>query len=263
MVGVGEATVPHIKAFNNLLGINEAEFVRHTQGSFKLGIEFADWQRPGTSYVHGFGTEIGHPLGLLPFQQYWFKQALAGKARPLGAYTLNTVAAKRDRFMTSATDVPPNSPLANIAYAYHFDAALYAGFLRRYAEQRGVTRREGIVEDIRCARCAWRRARTVRHHHVFRLAAPGQRVQHVEVFAGGEQFHADLVERHRIAEPLDPLQRLAAPGHVEGEDQALVRRQRQRRATHCASSSACILAWWRAARDWVKSLLNSAGSQEP
>ncbi len=148
IVGVGEATVPHIKAFNNLLGINEAEFVRHTQGSFKLGIEFADWQRPGTSYVHGFGTEIGHPLGLLPFQQYWFKQALAGKAKPLGAYTLNTVAAKRDRFMTSATDVPPNSPLANIAYAYHFDAALYAGFLRRYAEQRGVTRREGIVEDV-------------------------------------------------------------------------------------------------------------------
>ncbi|WP_295932122.1 tryptophan halogenase family protein [uncultured Xanthomonas sp.] len=148
IVGVGEATVPHIKAFNNLLGINEAEFVRHTQGSFKLGIEFADWQRPGTSYVHGFGTEIGHPLGLLPFQQYWFKQALAGKARPLGAYTLNTVAAKRDRFMTSATDVPPSSPLANIAYAYHFDAALYAGFLRRYAEQRGVTRREGIVEEV-------------------------------------------------------------------------------------------------------------------
>ncbi|MDQ7760254.1 tryptophan 7-halogenase [Xanthomonas sontii] len=148
IVGVGEATVPHIKAFNNLLGINEAEFVRHTQGSFKLGIEFADWQRPGTSYVHGFGTEIGHPLGLLPFQQYWFKQALAGKARPLGAYTLNTVAAKRDRFMTSATDVPPNSPLANIAYAYHFDAALYAGFLRRYAEQRGVNRREGIVEEV-------------------------------------------------------------------------------------------------------------------
>jgi tryptophan halogenase len=148
IVGVGEATVPHIKAFNNLLGIDEAEFVRQTQGSFKLGIEFVDWLRPGTSYVHGFGTEIGHPLGLLPFQQYWFKLALAGKAKPLGAYTLNTVAAKRGKFMTSASDAPPTSPLANIAYAYHFDAALYAAFLRRYSEQRGVTRREGIVEDV-------------------------------------------------------------------------------------------------------------------
>ncbi|CBA14592.1 tryptophan halogenase family protein [Xanthomonas albilineans] len=147
-VGVGEATVPHIKAFNTLLGINEAEFVRDTQGSFKLGIEFVDWLRPGIAYVHGFGSEIGHRLGLLPFQQYWFKQALAGKASPLGDYTLNTVAAKRGKFMTAASDVPPNSPLANIAYAYHFDAALYAQFLRRYAEQRGVIRYEGIVEQV-------------------------------------------------------------------------------------------------------------------
>jgi tryptophan halogenase len=148
IVGVGEATVPHIKAFNNLLRIDEAEFVRKTQGSFKLGIEFVDWLRPGTSYVHGFGSEIGHPLGLLPFHQYWIKQALRGQAAPLGAYTLNTVAAKRERFMVSASDAPPNSPLANIAYAYHFDAALYARFLREYAEQCGVVRIEGIVDAV-------------------------------------------------------------------------------------------------------------------
>ncbi|MBN6152554.1 tryptophan 7-halogenase [Xanthomonas sp. AmX2] len=148
IVGVGEATVPHIKAFNNLLGINEAQFVRQTQGSFKLGIEFVDWSRLGSSYIHGFGTQIGHPLGLLPFHQYWIKQALRGKAKALGAYTLNTVAATRGKFMTSAGDVPANSPLANIAYAYHFDASLYARFLRGYAEQRGVQRIEGIVEQV-------------------------------------------------------------------------------------------------------------------
>ncbi|OLK96169.1 tryptophan halogenase, partial [Xanthomonas oryzae pv. oryzae] len=147
-VGVGEATVPHIKAFNNLLGIDEAEFVRQTQGSFKLGIEFVDWQRPGTAYMHGFGTQIGHPLGLLPFHQYWIKQHARGKAQPLGAYTLNTVAAARGKFMTSAGDVPANSPLANIAYAYHFDATQYAHFLRRYSQQRGVTRIEGLVEQV-------------------------------------------------------------------------------------------------------------------
>jgi tryptophan halogenase len=147
-IGVGEATVPHIKAFNNLLRLDEAEFVRKTQGTFKLGIEFVDWLRPGSSYIHGFGTEIGHPLGLLPFHQYWIHQALKGNAGPLGDYTLNTVAARRDRFMTSASDAPPNSPLANIAYAYHFDAALYAAFLREYSEQRGVKRIEGIVEQV-------------------------------------------------------------------------------------------------------------------
>ncbi|RZA12742.1 MAG: tryptophan halogenase, partial [Proteobacteria bacterium] len=125
IVGVGEATVPHIRAFNSLLRIDETAFVRETQGTFKLGIEFVDWRRIGESYMHGFGTEIGHPLGLLPFHQYWIKARQAGRAGDLGQYTLNTVAAMAGRFMVSATDVPPNSPLANISYAYHFDAALY------------------------------------------------------------------------------------------------------------------------------------------
>jgi tryptophan 7-halogenase len=148
IVGVGEATVPHIKAFNNLLRIDEADFVRHTQGTFKLGIEFVDWLRPGVSYIHGFGTEIGVPLGLLPFHQYWVRALRAGIAKPLGDYTLNTVASRRGKFMVSASDVPANSPLANIAYAYHFDAALYARYLRAYAERHGAKRTEGIVERV-------------------------------------------------------------------------------------------------------------------
>jgi tryptophan halogenase len=148
IVGVGEATVPHIKAFNNLLRIDEADFVRSTQGSFKLGIQFVDWGRLGDTYVHGFGTTIGPSLGLLPFHQYWIKARRAGRAKDIGAYTLNTVAAPRGKFMVSASDVPPGSPLSNIAYAYHYDAALYARYLRSYAEQRGVRRTEGIVQQV-------------------------------------------------------------------------------------------------------------------
>ena len=148
IVGVGEATVPHIKAFNNLLRIDEADFVRRTQGSFKLGIQFVDWARLGDRYIHGFGTTIGPDLGLLPFHQYWIKAWLAGRAKEIGAYTLNTSAALRDRFMVSASDAPAGSPLSNIAYAYHFDAALYAKYLRGYSEQRGVRRFEGIVEQV-------------------------------------------------------------------------------------------------------------------
>ena len=148
IIGVGEATVPHIKAFNQLLRIDEADFVRNTQGTFKLGIQFVDWLRKGDVYIHGFGTEIGHPLGVLPFHQYWIKAMRRGQARPLGAYTLNTEAAARGKFMVSATDVPANSPLANIAYAYHFDASLYARYLRTYAERQGVRRVEGIVEQV-------------------------------------------------------------------------------------------------------------------
>jgi len=146
-VGVGEATVPHLKLFNQILEIDEIEFVKQVQGTFKLGIEFVDWGRVGDRYIHGFGS-IGHDYGLLPFYQYWLKAFRAGKAADIGAYSLNTAAAPRGKFMTSATDVPANSPLANIAYAYHFDAGRYARYLRGYAESRGVRRTEGRVVDV-------------------------------------------------------------------------------------------------------------------
>ena len=77
-VGVGEATVPHIKAFNQLLRIDEAEFVRSTQGSFKLGIEFVDWLDIGERYIHGFGS-VGQNTGFIGFMHYWLKMQQAGK----------------------------------------------------------------------------------------------------------------------------------------------------------------------------------------
>jgi tryptophan halogenase len=146
-VGVGEATVPHLRAFNDSLQIDEAEFVRAVRGTFKLGIQFVDWGRIGDSYVHGFGT-IGHDYRALPFHQYWLKLHLQGKAHDIGEYSINTAAAPLGKFMSGATDLPANSPLARVAYAYHFDAGLYAAFLRRYAEARGVRRTEGEVVDV-------------------------------------------------------------------------------------------------------------------
>jgi tryptophan halogenase len=147
-IGVGEATVPHLKAFNQLLQIDEIDFVRRTQGTFKLGIQFKDWGKLGDSYIHGFGTAIGLSLGLLPFHQYWIKARQRGFASEIGDYSLNTLAAPRGKFMSSATDVAANSPLANIAYAYHFDAGLYARYLREFSEQRGVQRTEGMIARV-------------------------------------------------------------------------------------------------------------------
>ena len=144
-VGVGEATVPHLKAFNNLLEIDEIEFVKQVQGTFKLGVQFNDWARIGDSYLHGFGSSIGHDVSLLPFHQFWIKARQQGFATDIGAYSLNTAAAPQGKFMPSATDVPASSPLASIAYAYHFDAGRYAKYLRGYAEQRGVRRTEGKI----------------------------------------------------------------------------------------------------------------------
>lgn len=145
-IGVGEATIPMIKLYNNALELDENEFIRETQGSFKLGIEFVNWGRLGDSYIHGFG-KIGQDLGLLPFYQYWLKMHQAGKAGGLDDYSINTLACRHDKFMPAVTD-RPNSPLADIAYAYHFDAGLYARYLRRYAEARGVRRIEGKIARV-------------------------------------------------------------------------------------------------------------------
>jgi tryptophan halogenase len=146
-VGVGEATVPHLKLFNETLRIDEVDFVRSVRGTFKLGIEFVDWGAPGQRYIHGFGA-IGHDYASLPWHQYWLKLHMQGKAPDLADYSLNTVAGPLGKFMTSASDVPAHSPLAQVGYAYHFDAGLYANFLRRYAEARGVKRIEGEVVDV-------------------------------------------------------------------------------------------------------------------
>ena len=146
-IGVGEATVPHLKLFNNLLEIDEVEFVKTVKGTFKLGIQFNDWGRLGDSYIHGFG-KLGTDISLLPFHQFWIKARQRGWAGPLGDYSINTAAAPLGRFMPSASDVPAHSPLADIRYAYHFDASLYARYLRGYAEARGVRRTEGKIKHV-------------------------------------------------------------------------------------------------------------------
>jgi tryptophan halogenase len=145
-VGVGEATIPMIQRFNAALEIDETEFMRETQATFKLGIEFVDWGRVGDAYMHGFGR-IGQDLGVLSFDKYWQKLARAGRAAPLGEYTISVKAAYAGKFMRARPDLP-KSPLADITYAYQFDAALYARYLRRYAERRGVVRTEGLVRDV-------------------------------------------------------------------------------------------------------------------
>jgi tryptophan 7-halogenase len=146
IVGVGEATIPMIQLFNKIVGIDEAEFVRATQGSFKLGIEFVNWGRLGDRYMHGFGR-IGQDLWTVGFDQYWHKMRRLGRAGPLEQYSITRMASRANRFMPARTDLP-NSPLGEIAYAYHFDASLYARYLRGLSEQRGVQRVEGKITRV-------------------------------------------------------------------------------------------------------------------
>jgi tryptophan halogenase len=144
-IGVGEATIPPIATFNALLGIDEDEFVRRTQGSFKLGIEFDGWREPGCRYFHPFGV-YGADAGVVPFESLWRRMRRAGRAAPLAEYSLNAMAAAAHRFMRPAPDSAP--PLSQLGHAYHFDAALYAQLLSEYAQARGVVRREGLVVAV-------------------------------------------------------------------------------------------------------------------
>ena len=145
-VGVGEATIPMIQRFNAALEIDENDFVRQTQATFKLGIEFKDWGARGESYMHGFGR-IGQDMGVLSFDKYWQKLARAGRAAPLGDYTISVSAAYAGKFMRPRPDLP-KSPLADLTYAFQFDANLYARYLRAYAERRGVLRTEGRIREV-------------------------------------------------------------------------------------------------------------------
>jgi tryptophan halogenase len=145
-VGVGEATIPQIHHFNRVVGLDEAEFVARTKGSFKLGIEFVGWYGGDQArYMHAFGG-IGRDLGLLPFHQYWLQARARGDGRRLEDYSQSAKAALANRFMRE--DALPSAPLGPTTYAYHFDAGLYAGFLREKAEANGVRRHEGRITQV-------------------------------------------------------------------------------------------------------------------
>ena len=144
-IGVGEATIPPIMDFIRQLGIDESDLVREIKATYKLGIGYRDWTRAGHFYFHPFGP-VGPGIGNIPFQAYWLKMLLAGKAERLEEYSIQTMAALRGRF--ARPQHAPNTPRNKIAYALHFDAGRFARYLRGYAEARGVRRTEGHVRHV-------------------------------------------------------------------------------------------------------------------
>ena len=144
-VGVGEATIPPIQTYNQALGFDENDFIRRTQGTIKLGIEFQNWGRSGDRYMHAFGS-VGHHHGLSPFVHYFLRAKAAGSTDSLSDYSLNERAARAGKFDRLARI--EGTPLPGLNYAFHFDATLYARYLREHAERSGVVRREGKVIDV-------------------------------------------------------------------------------------------------------------------
>jgi tryptophan halogenase len=148
IVGVGEATIPAIAAFNRMIKLDEDDFMRQTQGTFKLGIEFVDWWEKGQSYMHAFGP-VGRDLAYVPFHHYWLHEALRSEgaaASSLWDYSFNHVTAKQAKF--ARLEKIPDTPLAGLAWAFHFDASLYAAYLSRLAQGMGVRRVDAKIAAV-------------------------------------------------------------------------------------------------------------------
>lgn len=144
-VGVGEATLPHIRFFNQRLGINEAELMKATKATFKLGIEFKDWGKIGDSYIHPFGN-FGEDIARVGFHHYVSRAAQQGFDIHLDKWSLPVMAARHGKFQLPHPD--PNNILSSFGFAYQFDAGLYAKFLRAFSEKRGIKRIEGRIIDV-------------------------------------------------------------------------------------------------------------------
>ena len=142
-VGVGEATIPPIRLLNNVLGINEAEFLRETKATIKLAIKFENWRVPGEGYFHTFGAP-GKSLAFCHFHHLWRRAQLLGDTTSLWQYDLNYLCAEAGKFAS----INSKDPVLELPYAYHFDAGLYARFLRKFSEQMGVVRHEGKVSSV-------------------------------------------------------------------------------------------------------------------
>ncbi|MCR9222719.1 MAG: tryptophan 7-halogenase [Hyphomonas sp.] len=146
-VGVGEATIPHIRYFNQLLNLNENDFLRQTNATFKVGIEFVNWGQVGERYFHSF-SPYGVNMEGVHFHHFWLRHAMQDGAAPIDEYNLHCLGSKQNKFAHPKPDLR-GSPLSSIEYAFQFDAALYAKYMRGVAEARGVQRIEGKIVDTR------------------------------------------------------------------------------------------------------------------
>lgn len=144
IVGVGEATLPHIRGFVEKLGIDEAAFMRATHATYKLGIDFRDFGSIGTSYIHPFGS-FGEKVSDVGFHHFWLQMAGKELAGPLADYSLACVAAQANRFCPPAQD---QSLASTYGYAYQFDATLFGPFMRQHGLTLGVDRIEGLVTRV-------------------------------------------------------------------------------------------------------------------
>jgi len=207
-VGVGEATIPHIRYFNSLLGIDEAEFMRATGATYKLAIRFVGWGSEQGDYFHPFSA-FGSDLNGLDFHHYWLKVRSQLPELSLDDFSAASLAAATGRFAQ-----PPADAEHGFGYAFHLDASRYARYLRDFAEQRGVQRIEGKVESVECDPDSG---------HIRKLAVDSGQLLEGQLFVDCSGFRGLLIEkalgvgyqswRHWL--PCDRAVAMASPGMAQ------------------------------------------------
>ena len=145
-IGVGEATVPHMREFLKHLKINEVDFVKRTSATFKLAIGFEGWAGEGTQFFHPF-SEHGVPLLGTAFQHYWVKARQMGKAEHIDRYVLSSEMARAGKFAVPKVGAGKGFLFFN--YALHFDATLVARYLKSWSMTAGVRHVEGLIGNVR------------------------------------------------------------------------------------------------------------------
>lgn len=182
-VGVGEATLPHIRFFNNALGIDEKAFMKATNATFKLGIEFCDWGKIGDSYIHPFG-DFGQPINGIEFYHYWSELKRGGHDTPLDEYSYPVMMAESGKFHIPDPDIDKIE--STFGYAYQFDSSLYAKFLRQFSEANGVMRIEGRVTHSN---------RDAENGHIASVALESGQTVGAELFVDCSGFRGLLIEQ--------------------------------------------------------------------
>lgn len=158
ILGAGEGSVPYLPTFLSRIGIKEKDFLKHTNATFKIGINFENWRKDKKDYFHPFDVtrnEVSYTLKKM--EPNLAKYRLSDLDVP---YSLINLIANEETiensYINSILAYNNRSPYVQIegfedliaTYSYHFDATLTAKYLRRVAEERGVKRIEGIVSKI-------------------------------------------------------------------------------------------------------------------
>ena len=139
-VGVGEATIPTIRRFHEIAGVDERAFMAATGATYKLGIAFEGWGQAGDRYVHSFGT-LGRGTWLGDFHHFWLEARANGFGGDIGDYCAEHQAGLAGRYGAGGDP--------ELSYAFHLDATAYARHLRGLSEAAGATRIEGRIAEVR------------------------------------------------------------------------------------------------------------------